>query len=230
MQGSRSTGTGSRWGAKGRVSLDERLIQWLLPYPRAIPYGQHISRTEGLAEIDRPDGSSLLTESFPPAEMYGLTAQMRRAAVSIASNIAEGWGRRSRREYSKFVLIARGSNDELQTQLVIAGVWALASLPFCTASSNCRMRPAECSTVSTRSYRDQKVQARNHEALTSPLATPLEPRPLNLEPSLRLSPSSPAALPTCPSPPASPGMPPTSGPPPQSTSTSRSAHPPSAQS
>jgi four helix bundle protein len=39
--------------------------------------------------------------------------------VSIASNIAEGRGRRSRREYSKFVLIARGSNDELQTQLVI---------------------------------------------------------------------------------------------------------------
>jgi four helix bundle protein len=45
---------------------------------------------------------------------------MRRAAVSIASNIAEGSGRRSRREYSKFVLVARGSNDELQTQLVIA--------------------------------------------------------------------------------------------------------------
>jgi four helix bundle protein len=45
---------------------------------------------------------------------------MRRAAVSIASNIAEGWSRRSGREYSKFVLVARGSNDELQTQLVIA--------------------------------------------------------------------------------------------------------------
>ncbi len=45
---------------------------------------------------------------------------MRRASVSIASNIAEGWGRRSRKDYGKFVLIARGSNDELQTQLVIA--------------------------------------------------------------------------------------------------------------
>ena len=56
---------------------------------------------------------------------------MRRAAVSIASNVAEGWGRRSRREYSEFVLIARGSNDELQTQLVIAerlGFGELAAL------------------------------------------------------------------------------------------------------
>jgi four helix bundle protein len=61
-----------------------------------------------------------LTGEFPATEVYGLTSQMRRAAVSIASNIAEGWGRRSRLEYRKFVLIARGSHDELQTQLVIA--------------------------------------------------------------------------------------------------------------
>jgi len=61
-----------------------------------------------------------LTGGFPATEVYGLTSQMRRAAVSIASNIAEGWGRRSRLEYRKFVLIARGSHDELQTQLVIA--------------------------------------------------------------------------------------------------------------
>jgi four helix bundle protein len=71
--------------------------------------------------IDLTEKIYRLTEGFPAGEMYGLVAQMRRAAVSIASNIAEGWGRRSRREYSKFVLIARGSNDELQTQLVIAG-------------------------------------------------------------------------------------------------------------
>ena len=70
--------------------------------------------------IDLSVGIYQLTESFPASEIYGLTSQMRRAAVSIASNIAEGWGRRSRREYSKFVLVARGSNDELQTQLVIA--------------------------------------------------------------------------------------------------------------
>jgi four helix bundle protein len=70
--------------------------------------------------IDLTEKIYRLTESFPPAEVYGLSSQMRRAAVSIASNVAEGWGRRSRREYSKFILIARGSNDELQTQLVIA--------------------------------------------------------------------------------------------------------------
>jgi four helix bundle protein len=61
-----------------------------------------------------------VTAAFPTSEMYGLSSQMRRAAVSIPSNVAEGWGRRSRRDYSRFVLVARGSNDELQTQLVIA--------------------------------------------------------------------------------------------------------------
>jgi len=70
--------------------------------------------------IDLAEQVYRLTERFPSAEMYGLAKQMRRASVSIASNIAEGWGRRSRREYSQFVAIARGSNDELQTQLVIA--------------------------------------------------------------------------------------------------------------
>jgi four helix bundle protein len=70
--------------------------------------------------IDLTEQIYRLTTAFPASEIYGLTSQMRRAAVSIASNIAEGWGRRSRREYSKFVLIARGSHDELQTQLVIA--------------------------------------------------------------------------------------------------------------
>lgn len=61
-----------------------------------------------------------LTSSFPSTEIYGLTSQLRRASVSIPSNIAEGWGRRSRKEYGRFILMATGSNDELQTQLVIA--------------------------------------------------------------------------------------------------------------
>jgi four helix bundle protein len=60
------------------------------------------------------------TADFPSAELYGLTSQMRRAAVSIASNIAEGYGRTSRKEYRQFLGIAHGSTLELQTQLAIA--------------------------------------------------------------------------------------------------------------
>ncbi len=62
-----------------------------------------------------------LTEAFPKAEMYGLISQLRRAAVSVASNIAEGSGRGTRKEFRQFLKMARGSVCEVQTQLVIAG-------------------------------------------------------------------------------------------------------------
>jgi four helix bundle protein len=61
------------------------------------------------------------TEEFPGSEMYGLSSQMRRASVSVASNIAEGSARGTKRDFRQFVKLARGSNCELQTQLVIAG-------------------------------------------------------------------------------------------------------------
>ena len=67
-----------------------------------------------------PRGEDLPAWSSFPSSIYGLTSQMRRASVSAASNIAEGWGRRSRAEYQRFIQMALGSNDELQTQLVIA--------------------------------------------------------------------------------------------------------------
>jgi len=61
-----------------------------------------------------------LTEKFPKSEIYGLTSQMRRAAVAIPSNIAEGYGRKSPKEYLQFYTIAYGSALELETQLIIA--------------------------------------------------------------------------------------------------------------
>ena len=61
-----------------------------------------------------------LTKEFPREELYGLTNQIRRAAVSLPSNIAEGHGRLNRNEFRQFLGIARASNFELQTQLMIA--------------------------------------------------------------------------------------------------------------
>ncbi|MCU7619044.1 four helix bundle protein [Chryseobacterium sp. PBS4-4] len=60
------------------------------------------------------------TESFPKTEMYGLTSQIRRATVSIPSNIAEGNSRRSVLDYLQFLRISRGSCAEVETQLIIS--------------------------------------------------------------------------------------------------------------
>ena len=80
------------------------------------------------------------TSRFPSAEIFGLTAQMRRASVSVLSNIAEGDGRYSRKEGRRFLLIARGSTMELETQIVVAG-----DLQYLTAevASNLEARALE---------------------------------------------------------------------------------------
>jgi four helix bundle protein len=61
-----------------------------------------------------------LTKKFPKEELYGLTSQIRRAAVSIMSNVAEGFDRRSDKEFSNFLSIARASSSEVQNDLYIA--------------------------------------------------------------------------------------------------------------
>ena len=61
-----------------------------------------------------------VTETFPKVEQFGITSQIRRAAVSVVSNIAEGQGRGSKADFVKFLCIARGSLLELQTQFEIA--------------------------------------------------------------------------------------------------------------
>ncbi|MBW2039666.1 MAG: four helix bundle protein [Deltaproteobacteria bacterium] len=61
-----------------------------------------------------------ITKGFPKEERYGLTSQIRRAAVSVPSNIAEGYGRKTTQEYMQSLYIAYGSNCELETQIMLS--------------------------------------------------------------------------------------------------------------
>jgi four helix bundle protein len=61
------------------------------------------------------------TKVFPKEEIYGLTSQIRRSAVSVPSNIAEGYGRKTTPDYIRSLYVAYGSNCELETQILLAG-------------------------------------------------------------------------------------------------------------
>ena len=62
-----------------------------------------------------------ITKRFPKEEIYGLTSQLRRASISVPSNIAEGYGRQTTKEYIQALYIAYGSNCELETQILLSG-------------------------------------------------------------------------------------------------------------
>jgi len=70
--------------------------------------------------VDLAERIYATTKIFPPGEVYGLTRQLRRAAVSVPSNIAEGFGRFHNKEYIQFLFMSLGSCAEITTQLIIA--------------------------------------------------------------------------------------------------------------
>jgi four helix bundle protein len=70
--------------------------------------------------MDLAEHVYLITDSFPKSETYGLTSQIRRAAVSVPSNVAEGCGRDSTKEFLHFIAISIGSICELETQILLS--------------------------------------------------------------------------------------------------------------
>jgi four helix bundle protein len=79
-----------------------------------------------------------ITESFPRSEQFGLTSQLRRASVSVASNLAEGHARTTRGEYRHFLSIARGSAIEVEVQLFLAEQIGYVESPrLITARDHC---------------------------------------------------------------------------------------------
>ena len=84
-----------------------------------------------------------LTKEFPRDEIYGLSSQIRRAAVSMPSNIAEGHGRLGTNEYRHFLGIARGSNFEVQTQLEIVRRLGMGIQNYLTKPKVSRMKSAK---------------------------------------------------------------------------------------
>lgn len=93
-----------------------------------------------------------ITAKFPKEEIYGLTQQIRRSAVSVPSNIAEGSGRRSTQEFARFVNIASGSLCEVETQILLA-------------VSLCYVTPDQCELLLQKADRISKMLYSLHQSL-----------------------------------------------------------------
>ncbi len=111
-----------------------------------------------------------VTAAFPTSEVYGLSAQIRRAAVSIPSNIAEGHGRQHRRDYAQFLSMAQGSRAELQTQIEITKRLG------CIGDAEGRQVSADASTLS------KQLHARQNTVERSPNSRSANPQPPNPNP------------------------------------------------
>jgi four helix bundle protein len=92
--------------------------------------------------LELAEATYVATRGLPPEERYGLCAQMRRAAVSVLSNISEGAARRTRVEYIQFLHIARGSLAELDAQLTLA-----ARLGFLETTENLELNVGRVSRL-----------------------------------------------------------------------------------
>lgn len=90
------------------------------------------------------------TEKFPPEEKYGITSQIRRSAVSVPSNVAEGAGKNSDKDFVRFLSIAQGSSYELQTQLILSQRLGFINKDNCDAIVN------DISEIQKMNYRFQE--------------------------------------------------------------------------
>jgi four helix bundle protein len=109
------------------------------------------------------------TSAFPKAEQYGLTAQLRRAAISIPSNVAEGHSRRTTRTYANHVSIALGSHAELETCLEVA-----CQLGF--------LRPEDRQKLQSTSDSVGRLLSGLHRSLAAKLASARDTHPSNFKP------------------------------------------------
>lgn len=102
----------------------------------------------------------LITKHFPHEELYGITSQIRRAVVSIPSNIAEGYGRSSTKEYGQFYSIAYGSALEVETQLILAKELHLAPLELFTRAEQLLKEVCSMLNVLTKRHREEKLNTK----------------------------------------------------------------------